>query len=204
MLRKRTGENMPELEINANENIFWLGEPGQSAGFEAHYDKVIVLQDDWRSGLECATCLDRNKHRVQGRDVSTVTCKTCNRSGKRPKAGNPDMLVRCSDCDGEGWIICPDCDGKGGTIITPDNQKGRPTTGRIVSIGHAVTHFKRGGKVIYPSYAGNAYDMTGITETGEPYPLILVVLREEDILSYLYGSMDATGVKRAEARYTNA
>lgn len=187
-----------------NENIFWLGEPGQSAGFEAHHDKVIVLQDEFLSGYECPKCLDKSKKRVQGREVSTIRCEGCAGSGRRLKAGNASITVRCSDCDGEGWMTCPVCNGLGGTLVMADNAKRNPTTGVIVSIGDIVTKFKRGEKVIYPSYSGTAYDVTAVRDDGLMVPTVLVVLREDDITSRLHGSLEQNQVKRAEARYTNA
>jgi hypothetical protein len=230
---------MPELELNANENIIWVG----NAGFEAHADKVIVLQDDYRSGFECQTCLDSNKHTVEGREVSTIRCERCAGSGRALKAGNPNLTVKCSDCEGSGWIICPDCGGKGGTLVLADNQKGKPTTGVIVSVGPEISisricplchgsgkevnpksilevtmflncgkcggvgkvpSWNRGEKVIYPSFSGNAYDLKGYDVKGRLVDVVLVILRDSDILSRMYGSLEQNQVKNAQARYTNA
>src|SRR5437879_362950 len=153
---------MPDIATDLNQNIIWVGQ----AGFEADNDRVIVLQDDYRSGFECVTCLDEGKHTVEGREVSTIACEVCHGEGTRPKAGNAELSVRCSDCEGRGWIVCPECGGKGGTIVIADDQKGRPTTGTIVSLGPDVKNRERGQKVIYPSFAGHAYDLAGVDRSG--------------------------------------
>jgi hypothetical protein len=191
---------MPDIAIDLESNIVWIGE----AGFEAHADRVIVLQDDYRSGFECPTCLDQGKHTVSGKEVSTVRCEVCQGTGKRPKAGNAELKVRCTDCSGEGWIVCPDCGGKGGTIVLAENTKGRPTTGTIVSIGPEVTRWKRGEKCIYPNFSGHAYDLKGFTKNGQVAEVILVILRDEEILSHMYGTLEQNQVKRSAALHTNA
>jgi co-chaperonin GroES (HSP10) len=183
-----------------NENIVWVG----AAGFEAHADRVIVLQDTHRSGFECATCLDEGKHTVEGREVSTVACESCHGEGYRAKAGNAELKIRCSDCGGFGWVVCPDCDGKGGTIVLADDQKGRPTTGTVVSIGPDVTRFERGKKVIYPSFAGHAYDLKGLDRSGKVVEVVLVILRDSEILSHMYGTLESSQVKRSAALNTAA
>ena len=230
---------MPELELNANENIIWVG----NAGFEAHNDKLIVLQDDYRSGFECETCLDTNKHTINGREVSTIQCEECGGSGRRLKVGNSSITVKCTECEGLGWKVCPACQGKGGSLVMADNQKGKPTTGVVVSVGPdtsltkckdcygtgqvvsrdikpgslimadncgkcggsgRVSTFKRGQKVIYPSFAGTAYDLKGYDTKNRLVDVVLVVLRDSDITSYMYGSLEQNQVKNAQARYTNA
>lgn len=182
------------------ENIVWVG----NAGFEAHADRLIVWQDVYRSGFECTTCFDENKHTVSGREVSTIACEACEGSGKRSKAGNAELKVKCTECDGEGWLICPKCNGKGGNIVLPEDQKGKPTTGTIVSVGCDVTKFKLGNKVIYPSFAGHAYDFKVPDAKGKPQDMVLVVLREGEILSHMYGSLEQNQVKKSVALHTNA
>lgn len=187
-------------KVEETPNIFWVG----NAGFEADNDRVIVLQDEYRSGLECPRCLDKNKHTQKGREVSTISCPDCNGKGERPKVGNPAVNIKCSWCVGDGWIPCPECNGKGGTIILAENAKGRPTTGTIVSVGPDIKNREIGQRVIYPSFSGHAYDLKKIDEHGAVHDVVLVILRSEEILSRMYGSLEQTAVKRSEARYTNA
>lgn len=190
---------MAELKA-VNENIVWVG----AAGFEADNDRLIILQDDYRSGYECPECLDKNKRTIGGKEVSTVVCPSCDGTKLRPKAGNPNLQVKCSECEGEGWVVCPTCNGKGGTIVVAENAKGRPTTGTIVSIGPDVKNRNRGDKVIYPSFAGHAYDLTGVTEQGRTKEVVLVILRDSEILSRMYGSLEQNAVKRSAALHTVA
>lgn len=192
---------MPDIETNFNENIIWVGQ----AGFEAHADRIIVLQDDYRSGLECPRCLDETKHFVEGRQASTIACESCHGEGRRPKAGNTDLLVKCSECGGQGWVVCPECNGKGGTIVLGDSQKGRPTTGIIVSIGPDVKlAWERGTKCIYPSSAGFAYDLKGTTREGKVVDVVLVILRDQEILSRMHGVLESNQVKKSAALHTVA
>lgn len=227
---------MPDIATNFSENVIWVG----AAGFEADNDRLIILQDAHRSGYECQTCLDENKHTVEGREVSTVPCAECHGEGRRPKAGNSELTVKCSDCEGRGWKVCPDCSGKGGAIILADNSKNRPTTGTIVSIGPEVgrkclvcggtgdnSRFKvepavptsvclickglgltptrkRGDRVIYPSFAGHAYDLSAITAKGKTVEVVLVILRDSEIISRMYGMLEQNQVKRSAALHTVA
>jgi co-chaperonin GroES (HSP10) len=192
---------MPDIATNFDENVIWVG----AAGFEAHADRLIILQDDYRSGFECKTCLDEGKRTLNGKEVSTITCNECGGVGRRPKAGNPDMKVKCSECNGEGWIVCPDCGGKGGAIVIPEKDKGRPTTGTIVSIGPEVQYpWKRGDKCIYPSFAGHAYDLEGLDQKRKVVKVTLVILRDSEILSRMVGALEQNQVKRSAALHTVA
>lgn len=189
---------MPDIPYDVNDNTIWVG----AAGFSAHADRVIVLQDDYRSGFECPKCLDESKRTVSGREVSTVACEDCGGTGKRFKAGNNQIQVKCTECDGEGWLICPECNGKGGTIVLAENQKGRPTTGVIVSIGPEVKAWSRGDKCIYPSFSGHAYDLTALDKKGKQVAVVLVILRDQEILSRMYGSLEQNQVKKSMALHT--
>lgn len=191
---------MPDIETNLDENVIRIGD----AGFEAFGDRVIVLQDDYRSGYECPRCLDQDKRTYAGREVSVIQCEVCGGTGYRAKAGNPNLQVKCSDCEGFGVVACPECGGKGGTIVLADNTKGKPTTGTIVSVGEDVTRWKRGEKCIYPSFSGHAYDLSGMNKTGKIVPVVLVILREQEILSRMYGTLEQNQVKRSAALHTAA
>ena len=226
---------MPDIDLNLNENVVWVG----AAGFSAHHDKVIILQDDYRSGMECQRCLDENHRTAHGREVSTIPCENCKGEGHYKKSEH--VTVKCSQCEGQGWVICPDCGGKGGTLVMAEKTKGRPTTGTIVSIGPHVgdkclmcrgtgflgvpvpegsstptlicsscngkgltDSWKRGDKCIYPSFAGHAYDLVAVDKKGRTVPVVLLILREEEILSRMYGNLEYSQVKRSAALHTNA
>src|SRR6267142_5973894 len=115
--------NVPEIKIDPQSNVLTLG----TMEWEAHFDRIIVLQDDFRSGLECKRCLGRDVRK----EISVISCENCNGTGK-------SVIVKdgkCSMCSGDGVIPCPECKGKGGTLILPENAERRPTTGTIVSAG---------------------------------------------------------------------
>src|SRR6267142_5261400 len=74
-------------------NVFWVG----ATGFAARGERVVVREDEHKSGYECLRCMDKDRRTLDGRDVSTIICEACNGEGKRPKAGNADLTVKCSD-----------------------------------------------------------------------------------------------------------
>lgn len=189
---------MPDIATNFEKNVIWIG----AAGFEADNDRLIILQDDYRSGFECPKCLDQDKRTIGGKEVSVVPCENCGGEGHYLK--DKKLAVKCSACDGKGVVTCPDCGGKGGTIVLAENTKGRPTTGTIVSIGPDVKNRKRGDKVIYPSFSGHAYDLAAVTAKGKTVEVVLVILRDSEVLSRMYGSLESNQVKRSAALHTVA
>ena len=190
------------------ENIVWIGE----TGFESYYDNLIVLMDEFNSGFECAKCKGADI-RTEGGDmytqkqVSYIVCDQCGGKGKRPKVGNADILVNCTDCGGRGSVPCPECGGTGTTgIAIPDQSKGAPTTGKIVSVGPDVTKelFKLGDRVMFSSYSGHQYDVTGKDKGGAEKKIGLRFLKQSDILSRVYGVLEYRAVRKAMALYTNS
>ena len=139
---------MPDLKLDFDSNIVELG----NAKFEAYGDRLLILQDEYRSGYECPRCLDKDIRSIQGREVSVIDCDNCGGKGSYMK-GDSGLLFKCACCDTKGYIPCPECQGKGGTIIMAESAKRMPTTGTIVSLGPLVAEksWKRGDKCIYPS-----------------------------------------------------
>ncbi|HEX4503157.1 MAG TPA: hypothetical protein VH187_18645, partial [Scandinavium sp.] len=175
-----------------NDNIIYVGQ----AGFEAFFNRVIVLQDEHRSGYECSRC--------EGKDIrnecSYIPCFNCGGTGK-------SVIVKdgkCSMCEGSGIVVCPECKGKGALIVFADVSQTRPTTGTIVSVGENVQHFKLGDKVIYPSSAGHGYDIGGMTEDGQQVNRFILILRDEEILARMYGTLEQRAVKKSIALHTVA
>jgi len=184
------------------ENIIYVG----NTGFEASDDHLIVLQDEFRSGYECARCGDKD-HRIKrggldGQTESVVDCDNCDGMGKYPKNG---LEIRCSHCEGTGKIACPDCNGRGSkTIVQPQSTKGRPTTGIVVSVGKNAPTYQRGEKLCYPSFAGHAFDLAGVDDEGKAREATLVILTERDILAKVHGTLEKRNVKRSMALSTGA
>lgn len=177
---------MPEIKIDPQSNVLMLGK----MKFEAHGDRMIVLQDDFRSGYECATCMTKGE----------IICENCQGSGK-------SVVVvdgKCSACNGRGNQVCPDCNGKGATIIVPQNAERRPTTGTIVSAGENLKYFKRGDSVIYPSFSGHTYDMSALDMYGNEVNATIVIMREEDVLCGISGHLELRQMKRSAAMGTAA
>ena len=176
---------MPEIKIDPQSNVVQLG----AMTLEAHADRLIILQDDFRSGYECPVCKTKGE----------VTCENCFGSGR-------SVVVKdgkCSVCNGNGLQICPECNGKGATLIVPDNAERRPTTGTIVSVGERAK-FKRGDSVIYPSFAGHAFDLSATDIHGNEVVAVIVILRDEDVLAKVSGHLEFRRVKRSAAMGTAA
>lgn len=87
--------------VQETENVIWVGE----TGFEADADKLTILVDEFRSGYECQTCFAKDIRMVSAdKQVSFIVCRECKGKGRRPKAGNKSLEVKCSDCEGSGAI----------------------------------------------------------------------------------------------------
>jgi len=214
---------VPEIKIDPQSNIVQLG----AMTLEAHADRLIILQDDFRSGYECPVC----------KTTGAIICENCHGTGKSVVVVNG----KCSACSGTGVQVCPECKGKGATIIVPENAERRPTTGTIVSVGERIhcprcdgkgiiyhlrenesisgtrselclkcngkggTHsFFRGDSVIYPSFSGHAFDLSATDIHGNEVVAVIVILRDEDVLAKVSGHLEFRRVKRSAAMGTAA
>lgn len=197
---------MSELYTDFDQNIIIVGR----AGFEAVEDRMIILQDEYRSGFECPRCLNKDIRMLDSmHQASMVPCENC--AGKGEYAKNllggalQVVMVKCSHCEGRGAVKCPDCNGVGGSIAISQESERRPTTGTIVSIGPQVhPSYARGQKVIYPSFAGHAFDLGGKDENGKDVEATIVILRQQDILSRMHGVLSQFDVKKSAALHTAA
>jgi co-chaperonin GroES (HSP10) len=191
---------VPEITTDFSQNAITIGQ----ACFEAYGDRLIVLQDDYRSGYECPTCLAKDIRMLDSmRQASVVPCDNCAGKGEYEKFGS-SVSVKCSPCDGRGVVPCPDCNGVGGRIAISQESERRPTTGTIYSKGSEVTKFERGDRVIYPSFSGHAFDLAGKDINGKDVEAVIVILTERDILARMYGSLSQFDVKRSAALHTAA
>lgn len=139
--------------------------------FEAFGDRILVIEDEFRSGYECRQC----------GGTGTVLCTDCDDGSNRM---NPNM--RCKTCWGDKKYQCPACEGKGGTLIVPDSAKRRPTTGEIVSVGDKVQHLKVGDSVMYGSFTGHVSELEA--QSGEK--VVLRTLHEAEILAKVKGHLE--------------
>lgn len=186
MVKDALGEVKERLTID---NIFWIG----NRGLEAAENQLIILQDEYKSGYECEVCGDK-LHRIkkggfEGKQVSVISCVNCDGNGWYMKGENK---IRCVICEGEGYVVCAKCGGTGANnasgIIIPENQKGRPTTGTVVSAGECVKKYKLGDRLLVPSFAGHSLDLAGINmSSGKQEEATITILVENDILAKVHG-----------------
>lgn len=178
---------MPEIRFDPESNVIELGD----TAWEAVFDRIIVLQDDFRSGLECPRCMGRDVRN----EISVVVCENCAGSGKSSIVKDG----KCSICSGAGVVPCPDCKGKGGTIILPEEAQRRPTTGTIYSVGDRVLKFKRGDRVIFPSFVGHAFDLSATDIHGNPVLAVITVMRDEEVLCKIHGTLELKQLRKSIA-----
>jgi co-chaperonin GroES (HSP10) len=157
-------------------------------------DRVLVLEDEFRSGYECLRCL--------GKQI--VECDQCCGTGQ----SSINNTLRCSKCEGKKRIQCPDCAGKGvahGGIIIPEASIRRPTTGKIKSVGPKVTEYEVGESVIYADFVGHVYDLgTGAFDIGGKEVMAVIrVLRESEIQSHIEGHMELRRIRASHANVTD-
>jgi co-chaperonin GroES (HSP10) len=193
---------MPELDFESAIQTNWikLG----TLEMEATGSKLIVVQDEFHSGYECTTCRGQNVRSIEsgeaGRTASTVTCPDCNGNGM----GRIVTGSKCKECQGAGWIVCPDCGGKGGVIVFSQDSERRPTTGTIVSIGEKIVNYKRGDSVIYPSFAGDFFDLEAVDVNGNEVKVTIGILGEQEIIARVRGHLELRRVKGRKALHTAA
>lgn len=140
--------------------------------FEAFGDRILVIEDEFRSGYECKACDGAGFH----------ACSGCGGTGRSTFVGH----ARCGICSGDGKIPCMACGGKGGTLIIPDTGKRRPTTGEIVSVGANVKDLKVGDSVMYGSFTGHVSELEA--QSGEK--VVLRTLHEAEILAKVKGHLE--------------
>src|SRR3990172_5592755 len=151
---------------------------GGELAIEALGKRVIIVEDRFRTGYECSTC--------DGVGFFNEECPHCN--GKTILTGI-ESFSTCPSCRIEGRStgkkLCPTCKGRGGLLIAPQEAEGRPSSGKIMSIGPEVKILKVGDRVIYSNYAGTAINFK--------QKAVVRILQEEEIFGRLYGTGDLGG-----------
>lgn len=202
MANTETKEQVIEL-IRQEGNTFWVG----ATGFAARGERIIIREDEHKSGYECLTCMDKEHRTVDGIKLSVLSCQACQGQGKRPKAGNSELIVKCSDCEGRGFIPCPACDGKGtpkGGIIIPDSQKSEPMSGVVVSVGPQANVYVINDRVMFPAYSGHRSTVTVKEKaTGREEKVRVRFINEGDVIAQLYGELEMKSFGGSQALYTN-
>lgn len=140
-------------------------------------DRLIIIEDKFKSGYECRACNGTGK----------VQCPDCDGDGRNRV--NPELW--CKSCKGTpGQATCSECDGKGGLLVIPEQSQRRPTTGRIVSTGGKVKDFEVGDDVLYSNFAGHASDFP--LEQGM---VCVRILHESEILAQVKGHLELRAVR---------
>lgn len=148
-----------------------------SVQFAAYGDRMLVIEDEFRSGYECRACGGRGKR----------ACGQCAGSGSYLRG---ERSFKCAECEGEGIVACNECGGKGALLIVPDTAQRRPSTGRVVSIGNDVRYFGVGDNVLYSNFAGHAMDIPMGERT-----MVLRILHEKEILAQVWGHLEISRVR---------
>lgn len=173
---------MPVIEV-ANENIYFAGE----MGMEAKFDRVLVLEDEFKSGYECATCNETGK----------LDCHEC--INGRSKLNHD---IKCKICEGKAFIKCADCNGTGALLHVSDESKRRPTTGVVVSVGKNVEEIRVGERYAYSSYCGEVYDLRGVDQDGKEITVALRSMKEREIIVQIYGDMNLKRARKHTSQTT--
>jgi co-chaperonin GroES (HSP10) len=166
---------------------------GKSLKFWALGDRVLIEEDEFKSGYECSTCDGKGR----------TTCANC--SGVGENSGK-----KCSTCDAAGITTCPACNGKGGIIVAPEISERRPSTGQVVSVGHKCKMLNVGDTVLYSNFAGYVVDLdtgkqlhaapstvTSIKSGSLGYKgkVTLRILHENEILTGMDGHLTLTNLR---------
>lgn len=177
---------MPEIDLQSaiETNVLKLGE----LTLEAHFDRIIIVEDEFRSGYECARC----------NETGRIQCEDCQGIGSYSTEEN-STPKKCSPCDGIGELRCPDCNGKGVLLAIPEQSERRPTTGTIVSTGEEVKTLHRGQGVIYPSFVGHVFDLNAEDTKGNEIKVCIRIMRESEVIAKVSGHLELRRVKKSLA-----
>lgn len=172
----------------------------EELAMDATQDRVIVLEDPYKSGRECAAC--------EGKGHQGIKCEECKGNGYY--RGKQSSDAECTTCTvGEGplkrtlkYMPCLICKGSGSSsIIIPDDAKTRPTTGVVQSLGPLCGYVRVGGewveivkdaklkvgdRVLYTNYTGNIFEL------GAKKDIIIRILKESEVLARLQGIVKST------------
>jgi co-chaperonin GroES (HSP10) len=145
-----------------------------SISFSAFGDRILIQEDEFKSGYECETCSGSGQ----------AVCSNCEGAGILAEK------FKCSHCNGAGHLTCPACSGKGGVLIVPEVSQRRPTTGTIVSVGESVKALRVGQSVRYSSFAGHTVELS---RAGSP--LVLRIIHEPEVLCLVEGHLSLSHLR---------
>jgi co-chaperonin GroES (HSP10) len=144
--------------------------------FRALGDRVIIIEDEFKTGYECGHCGGSGK----------APCDQCGGHGAYLRG---KVTLKCSHCV-NGAVRCPECDGKGGLLVAPETAQRRPTTGKVVSAGSACKVLSPGQGVMYSNFAGYVVDLARAGKT-----VTLRILHETEVLCEMDGQLELRNFK---------
>ena len=169
--------NTETLELTeAPSNVYRAGH----LTFEASFDRVLIVEDEFRSGYECDHCNKTGK----------LDCPDC-----VDGFSTLNKNIQCKTCSATKHIECPECNGKGAVIVIPETSQRRPTTGTIVSLGSDVKGYKLGESVCYPNFCGETWTLPGIDFDGVERTVELRIMKEREILCKITGQLSVKRMK---------
>ena len=184
-LVEQVQEIIASVSQEVEQNVYFAG----PMGMEATYDRVLLLEDEFRSGYECEACSKSGK----------VKCPNCKGDGQTTLLSmNPNqapIVKKCSHCNGEKEIKCDACGGKGELLVIPDVAKRRPTTGIIVSVGCDVREYKIGEYAAYPNFCGEVWELSGLDREGNESTIVLRIIKEKELLCRVTGHLSLKRMK---------
>jgi co-chaperonin GroES (HSP10) len=205
-----------DLKSAIDTNSLTLG----ALSMEGFNDRIIVVEDEFRSGYECTVCLGKTKvscSKCRGKGYEQ--CDNCRGTGQSTLVPGAKCTVClgagkliCAECHGAKVKDCPDCAGRGvveGGLVIPEASERRPTTGTVVSLGWKVNSrivrfwafftgkqvINRGESVIYTSFSGHVYEL----ELPNEEVVVIRVIQESDILAKVSGHLELRRVKKSAA-----
>lgn len=138
--------------------------------FWALGDRVLIIEDEFKSGYECSEC---------GGSGNTP-CEGCGGTGRSKRM----QMARCAVCEGKGAVMCPTCLGKGGLLVAPEISQRRPTTGEVISVGEKCVVLKPGQRVMYSNFAGYVVDLNRAGRN-----VAVRILHETEVLCAMEGQL---------------
>jgi len=167
----------------------------EEMALQAGWDRVIVLEDPYKSGRECLSC--------GGLGHEGEPCTECHGNKKyRGKVESDDECTTCTVGQGVfrrslGFLPCNGCKGSGtSSIFIPDDAQTRPTTGVIQSLGPlcgyirmhgdwvlvpVAARYKVGDRVIFHAHVGNKFEL------GSKNDVVIRFIKESELLGTVKG-----------------
>lgn len=169
----------------------------EDLGIKAWWDRIVVLEDEVKSGMECSAC--------KGVGNLGVKCPDCN--GTKAHRGRPESGWECDSCMGGkgsvprpmGFVPCELCSGRTtSTIIIPDDAETKPTTGTIQSIGQLCGYIKLegayiklpddvclhiGDRVVFQRHSGHLFEL------GKKSEFKVRIIKESEVLCTTIGGV---------------